>query len=60
VPLIVISALTDVVSHLPGTAHLSKPVDIDQMLELVDQYCRAEVCAESEASESGRRGDLRP
>lgn len=60
VPLIVISALIDVVSHLPGAAHLSKPVDIDQMLDLVDQYCRAEACAESGASESGRRGDLRP
>jgi CheY-like chemotaxis protein len=61
VPLIVISALTEVVKRLPGVEHLSKPVDIDRMLELVDQYCRAEMGVESEgATESDRSGVLRP
>lgn len=60
VPLIVISALTDVVNRVPGAAHLSKPVDIDQMLELVEQYCRAEACAATGASASRRTDDLRP
>ena len=46
VPLIVVSALTEVVNKIPGAAHLAKPVDIDRMLELVEQYCRADDCAD--------------
>ena len=58
VPLIVISALTDVVKRIPGAAHLSKPVDIERMLELVEQYCRAE--AADDATEADRTHGLRP
>jgi CheY-like chemotaxis protein len=61
VPLIVISALTDVATRIPAAAHLAKPVDIDKMLELVDQYCRVAACAEdSAATEARRTGGLRP
>ena len=59
VPLIVISALPDVSGRIPAAAHLAEPVDIDQMLELVDQYCRAAACPEprglSEAATAERR-----
>jgi CheY-like chemotaxis protein len=60
VPVIVISALTDVVKRIPGTAHLPKPVDIERMLELVDQYCRAEASDEADVSERVRTSGLRP
>ena len=61
VPLIVVSAVTEVVKRIPGAAHLAKPVDIDRMLELVDRYCRAETRVESDtATESDRTGSLRP
>ena len=52
VPLIVISALTDVSARIPASAHLSKPVDIDRMLELVDSYCRPQPHRERGANES--------
>jgi CheY-like chemotaxis protein len=52
VPLVVISALVDVSSRMPADAHLSKPVDIDQMLEVVDTMCRrAAALAEGAATE---------
>ena len=46
-PLIVISALPDIAGRIPASAHLSKPVDIDRMLELVDSYCRAAARADN-------------
>lgn len=61
VPLIIISALTDIGTRIPAAAHLSKPVDIDRMLALVDHYCRAAAGAESgAASESESTDGLRP
>jgi CheY-like chemotaxis protein len=52
VPLVVISALADVSSRMPAAAHLSKPVDIDRMLEVVDAMCRRSAAlAESAATE---------
>jgi CheY-like chemotaxis protein len=60
VPLIIISALTDVATRIPAAAHLPKPVDIDRMLELVDHYCRAAAWAESGVSESSQTDDRRP
>jgi CheY-like chemotaxis protein len=51
VPLIVISALPDVANRIPAAAHLAKPVDIDGMLALVDEYCRAAAFAERGSSE---------
>ena len=61
VPLIVISALSDLPGRIPADAHLAKPVDIDRMLELVDGYCRAGGCGGGEPS-SGRnpQDDLHP
>ena len=59
VPLIVISALPDVATRIPAAAHLAKPVDIDRMLGLVDQYCRAAACAESSAASEPARTDRR-
>ena len=43
VPLVVISALADMAARMPAAEHLSKPVDIDRMLELVDRLCRPAV-----------------
>ena len=60
VPLVVISALTDAAARIPAAAHLSKPVDIDQMLELVERLCRRAALAESGASEKGRKDRMRP
>jgi CheY-like chemotaxis protein len=52
VPLVVISALADVAARMPAAEHLSKPVDIDRMLELVDRICRpARALADRSASE---------
>ena len=61
VPLIVISALSEMVRDVPADAYLAKPVDIDRMLELVEQYCRADHGGEREATaEAGRSDGLRP
>ena len=52
VPLVVISALADMAARMPAAEHLSKPVDIDRMLELVDRFCRqAAALAEGGATE---------
>ena len=60
VPLIVISALPDMASRIPAAAHLSKPVDIDRMLELVDSLCRAAAHAEGSATEATEKDYFRP
>ena len=40
IPVLVVSAVTAEVAHrLPGTAYVPKPVDIDQLLEMVCVYC---------------------
>ena len=60
VPLVVISALADMAARMPAAEHLSKPVDIDRMLELVDRLCRpAAALAEGGAIER-RKDRLRP
>lgn len=40
IPVVVVSALSaDAAQRLPGTAYVSKPVDIDRLLETVCEYC---------------------
>ena len=40
IPVLVVSAVTAEIAHrLPGTAYVPKPVDIDQLLEMVCVYC---------------------
>ncbi len=59
VPLVVISALTDVAAQFPAAAHLSKPVDIERMLEVVERVCRTAAYAEG-ANGSVRSERRRP
>ena len=59
-PLVVISALPDVAGRIPAAAHLAKPVDIDQMLELVNSLCRAAAHAETPTIEATEKDWFRP
>jgi CheY-like chemotaxis protein len=40
IPVVVISAVTGELAHLGSTEYLSKPVDIDRLLDLVGEHCR--------------------
>jgi CheY-like chemotaxis protein len=41
IPVVVISAVTGELAHLGGAEYLSKPVDIDRLLDLVGEHCRS-------------------
>jgi CheY-like chemotaxis protein len=40
IPVIIMSATQDLSSRLGAVAFLKKPIDLDRLLELADQYCQ--------------------
>src|SRR6185436_7962276 len=55
IPVVVVSALTGAAETVPDAECLAKPVDIERLLALVDEYCRGNENAVTEPVSSPSR-----